>query len=76
MNAAQLKSRSMTLENTASSVFLLKNPSHANAAPQANAESRSSLPRRVEIPGISSFKTSTRRHTDRQDGQTDILSDI
>ena len=53
MNAAQLKSKSMTLENTASSVFLLKNPSHANAAPHAKAERRSSLPSRVEIPAIS-----------------------
>ena len=76
MKAAQLNSRSMTLENTASSVFLLKNPSHAKADPQANAESRSSLPRRVEIPGISSLRGPTRRHTDGQDGQTDILSDI
>lgn len=66
----------MTLEKTASSVFLLKNPSHAKAAPQANAESRSSLPSRVEIPDMSSIRASAKRHTDRQDGQTDILSDI
>lgn len=50
MKAAQLNSRSMTLEKTASSVALLKNPSHANAAPQAKAERRSSLPSKVEIP--------------------------
>lgn len=51
--AAILKSKSITDENTASSVCLLKNPSHANAVPHENAASRSSEPRRVVLPMVS-----------------------
>ena len=53
-NAAMLNSRSITDEKTASSVCLLKKPSHAKAAPHENAARRSSVPRRVQLPIVSS----------------------
>ena len=49
-NAAILKSKSITEENTDCSVWRLKKPSHAKAVPHAKAARRSSLPKRVVTP--------------------------
>ena len=51
--AATLNSKSMTDENTDSSVCLLKKPSQAKAAPQQKAARRSSDPRSVVAPIVS-----------------------
>ena len=51
--AAMLNKRSITDENTDSSVCLLKKPSQAKAAPHENAARRSSEPRSVVVPMVS-----------------------
>ena len=53
-NAATLNSKSITDENTACSVCLLKKPSHANAVPHEKAARRSSEPSIVVVPMVSS----------------------
>jgi hypothetical protein len=73
MNAAQLNSRSITLEKTASSVALLKYPSQAKAQPQAKADRRSSQPSSVDIPG--SGQLHDVELTNCEYRQTDILGD-
>lgn len=55
-NAATLNNKSMTELNTEASVCLLKNPSHAKAAPQENAARRSSEPMREVVPIVSIAK--------------------
>ena len=51
-NAAMLNSRSMTELKTDSSVWRLKNPSHANVVPHAKEANRSSTPSNVHVPTV------------------------
>src|SRR6267154_6498091 len=53
-NAALLRSRSTTEENTEASVCLLKKPSQEKAVPHAKEARRSSGPRRVVVPTVRS----------------------
>ena len=55
-NAAVLRSRSMTEENTEASVCLLKKPSQAKAVPHANDARRSSEPIRLVVPTVRSAR--------------------